>query len=113
MYRLRWQIELLFLEWKSHANLHKLDTGKKAIAERLIWASILASMFQRYIAHAAEIVTRTELSTQRVAKSTQHFIPAIISALLSMSLHRIICALKAALEFLTVNATRAHLNAIA
>jgi hypothetical protein len=108
LYRLRWQIELLFLEWKSHANLHKFDTGKKAIAEGLIWASILASMFQRYIAHAAEIVTRTELSTQRVAKSTQHFIPAIISALLSMSLHQIICALRAALEFLTVNATRAH-----
>ena len=108
LYRLRWQIELLFLEWKSHANLHRFDTGKKAIAEGLIWASILASMLQRYIAHAAELVTGTELSTQRVAKSTQHFIPAIISALISMSLSRIIHAVKAAFVFLTVNATRAH-----
>ena len=108
LYRLRWQIELLFLEWKSHANLHKFDTGKKAIAEGLIWASILASMFQRYIAHAAEMVTGMELSTQRVAKSTQHFLPAIIAALLSLSLSRIICALKASLEFLKMNAMRAH-----
>lgn len=108
LYRLRWQIELLFLEWKSHANLHKFDTGKKAIAEGLIWASILASMFQRYIAHAAELVTQVELSTRRVAKSTQLFLPAIIAALLSLSLSRIISALKDALDFLTVNATRAH-----
>ncbi|MEJ2353872.1 MAG: IS4 family transposase [Anaerolineales bacterium] len=108
LYRLRWQIELLFLEWKSHANLHKFDTGKKAIAEGLIWASILASMFQRYIAHAAELVTKMEISTQRVAKSTLHFLPAIIAALLSLSLSRIISALKATLEFLKVNATRAH-----
>jgi hypothetical protein len=108
LYRLRWQIELLFLEWKSHANLHKFDTGKKAIAEGLIWASILASMFQRYISHAAELICKVELSTQRTAKSTQHFLPAIIKALLSLSLCRIIRALKRALDFLQVNATRAH-----
>lgn len=108
LYRLRWQIELLFLEWKSHANLHKFDTGKKAIAEGLIWASILASMFQRYIAHSAEILSGVELSTQRVAKSTQHFLPSIIAALLSLSLYRIISALNAALEFLKENAMRAH-----
>lgn len=108
LYRLRWQIELLFLEWKSHANLHKFDTGKVAIAEGLIWASILASLFQRYIAHAAELITEIELSTQRTAKSTQHFLPAIIEALLSSSLCRIVRALKNALDFLSVNATRAH-----
>ena len=26
-YRLRWQIELLFKEWKSHANLRTFNTG--------------------------------------------------------------------------------------
>src|SRR5882757_4249365 len=42
LYRLRWQVELLFKECKSHANLHAFDTKKPAIAEGLIWASLLA-----------------------------------------------------------------------
>ena len=32
LYRLRWQVELLFKEWKSHANLHGFDTSMPAIA---------------------------------------------------------------------------------
>ena len=40
LYRFRWQVELLFKEWKSYANLHRFNTGKKAIVEGLIWASI-------------------------------------------------------------------------
>ena len=35
LYRLRWQVELLFKEWKSYANLHAFDTSKAGIAERL------------------------------------------------------------------------------
>jgi hypothetical protein len=35
-YKLRWQVELLFKEWKSHTNLHKFDTEKDSIAESLI-----------------------------------------------------------------------------
>lgn len=108
LYRLRWQIELLFLEWKSHANLHKFDTGKKPIAEGLIWASILASVFQRYITHAAELVTKVELSTRRAASSTQHYLPAIIEALFFRSKCRVVRAIKLAFDFLSTNAMRAH-----
>ena len=34
----RWQVELLFKEWKSHNNLHKFDTEKENISEALIWS---------------------------------------------------------------------------
>ena len=61
-YKLRWQVELLFKEWKSYTNLHKFDTEKETICEALIWASLAASAMKRFLAHAAEhlleVVTR-------------------------------------------------------
>lgn len=106
LYRLRWQIELLFKEWKSHANLHKFDTAKSAIAEGLIWASVLAATLKRFIAHAAERRIGRELSTQRVAACARHFLDEILRALHrgARPLRR---ALNEAIRFLANNAKRA------
>ncbi len=43
-------VELLFLEWKSY-NRHKdFVTGQKALAEGLVWASLLSLVLKRRLA---------------------------------------------------------------
>jgi len=49
LYRLRWQIELLFKEWKSHASLRSFDTSKPTIAEAMIWLSLLGATLKRFL----------------------------------------------------------------
>jgi hypothetical protein len=107
LYRLRWQIELLFKEWKSHANLHKFDTSMPAIAQAMLWASLIVAIIKRGLAHAAEQVLGIELSTERVAKAARHFLDDILGALSSAgrSLTR---AVRDAFEFFRDNARRAH-----
>jgi hypothetical protein len=107
VYKLRWQVELLFKEWKSHANLHKFDTAKAPIAEGLIWASLLAATLKRAITHAAERACSTELSTQRAACSAKYFLDAILLALLQRG-KQLLISLCSAFTFLAGNALRAH-----
>jgi len=81
-YRLRWQIELLFKEWKSYANLHVFATGKSEIAEGLIWAAIAAATVKRYLAHAAQHLAEIEISTRKVAMCARRVIGAIVDAII-------------------------------
>ena len=53
LYRVRWQVELLFKELKSHNNLKKFNTKKRPIVEGLIWASLLTLIIKRAIATRA------------------------------------------------------------
>ena len=63
-YRLRWQVELLFKEWKSYANLHAFDTQNAAIVEGLIWAAISATALKRFLANTAQVVAGVEIYPQ-------------------------------------------------
>ena len=106
LYRFRWQIELCFKEWKSYANLHQFDTANAHIAEGLIWASLCAAVLKRFLAHAAQRVGGTAMSTRRVAMCAHHVLDALVAALLlGVGLR---ATLRRSLAYLLANARRAN-----
>jgi hypothetical protein len=107
LYRLRWQIELLFKEWKSYANLKAFCTRKAPIAEGLIWAALCAAALKRFLAHAAQAVSSgIEVSTRNAAMSLGHHLPLLIHALLNARPIGVI--LNVILDFLRSACRRAH-----
>jgi len=80
-YKLRWQVELLFKEWKSYTNLHKFDTEKATICEALIWASLAASAVKRFLAHAAEHLLEVVISTRKASMPSAYNLPKLFRAL--------------------------------
>ena len=106
-YRLRWQIELLFKEWKSHANLRAFDTSNPHIAEGLIWASLCAATLKRYCAHMTERIARVAISTHIVAKCVHHVLSDVLHALVHepTQLH---ASMIRTFVYLSKNARRPH-----
>jgi hypothetical protein len=107
-YKWRWQVELLFKEWKSYANLHAFDTENPAIVEGLIWAAIAAAALKRFLAHMAQLLVEVPMSTRKVAMCATHILGDIVQALKSGDIAALYAALEAAITYLACHAQRAH-----
>jgi hypothetical protein len=107
-YKLRWQVELLFKEWKSYTNLHKFDTEKDTICEALIWASLAASAMKRFLAHAAEPLLEVVISTRKAAMPSAYDLPKLFRALRYGNGPWYRRAFQEMIHYLGSNAKRAH-----
>src|SRR6266704_4661908 len=107
-YKWRWQVELLFKEWKSYANLHAFDTENAAIVEGLIWAAIAAAALKRFLAHMTQLLAEVPMFTRKVAMCAVHVIGDIVRALQSGDVAGLSAALEAAITYLAYQARRAH-----
>jgi len=110
IYRVRWQVELLFKECKSYNNLHGFNTGKKTLQESLVWASLISMTLKRFMTGCIEQLFKIEMSTMTVSKTTVSWWYGILEAIVQQRRKALVSKVTKACEFLKNNAQRAHPN---
>lgn len=106
--RLRWQVEPMFKEWKSHASLRAFDTASESIAEGLVWLALAAAALKRHIANATQVLRRVEVSTRKVAMCARHGLDAVFQALAAGRPRSLLPAIRNLVDYLAHNVKRSH-----
>ena len=83
VYAVRWEIELLFRELKSHLNLEHMPSGNKAAAECMLYASLLALLVGRTLRR--EIAARVDatIPAERWSIIFRSLAPLVLDLLVS------------------------------
>ncbi len=106
-YRLRWQVELMFKELKSYANLHAFDTNNEAIAEGLIWTALVTVLLKRLMALKTQQIKQIPISTRTVAMAIGNQFANVIRELIH-SPKKLKQAMTKLVDYLASQAKRAH-----
>lgn len=109
-YALRWQVELLFKDFKSESNLHRFVTRKENIVLGLIWSSLCAAAIKRLLAHLSQRQGDSEhaISTQRTARCGAFILEHLVTALYSGA-RSVTSALTTIATYLCKNARRSNM----
>ncbi|WP_198265491.1 transposase [sulfur-oxidizing endosymbiont of Gigantopelta aegis] len=108
IYRMRWQVEILFKECKSHNSLHGFNTQSATLQESLIWGSLIATTLKRFLSGCIELIFKVEMSTMIVSKTTVSWWYGLLEAIVQQRRKGLVNQMTEACEFLKENAQRAH-----
>ncbi|MCE9685672.1 IS4 family transposase [Shewanella sp. AS16] len=106
LYRLRWQVELLFKEWKSHNNLKRFSTRQPHLVEGLIWSSLLSLLVKRYLCRAGAAKAMLRLSMFKMAKTPIGWFEPIMKSLAQQARGQLVADVAWAVKFIAETCKR-------